>query len=228
MNSTRLVFFRPLILAALLFTGCAQDDGSDRDPGPTSETHVAGPPVPLTIEDSQIVRPHKRALTIRLQRKTTPDTLWLIAQYLHTWGFDRTFITYLLPGMIDGAGAWATTHYDPDLEVKIFGSTSPQDSGMAADAASVSDAGTKLGEWLDDRPGINNRRVLFRNGNVVMMHTVFLDSSRSIDTLSVRRANGREIFVNASGNGEYYVISKAGTLDIYDADGIITSAKPGR
>lgn len=34
--------------------------------------------------------------------------------------FERVFICYYLPGMEIDAGAWATGHFDPELEVKIL------------------------------------------------------------------------------------------------------------
>lgn len=34
--------------------------------------------------------------------------------------FPRIFITWYLPGMKPGAGAWATTHFEPGLDVKIM------------------------------------------------------------------------------------------------------------
>src|ERR1039458_10482874 len=35
--------------------------------------------------------------------------------------YERTFISYYLPGMKVGSGAWATSHFDPDLEICILG-----------------------------------------------------------------------------------------------------------
>lgn len=34
--------------------------------------------------------------------------------------FKRVFITYYLPGMDVGAGAWATTHFNPFLKITIM------------------------------------------------------------------------------------------------------------
>lgn len=34
--------------------------------------------------------------------------------------FPRIFIDWYLPGMEVGAGAWATTHFEPELQVKIM------------------------------------------------------------------------------------------------------------
>jgi hypothetical protein len=35
--------------------------------------------------------------------------------------YERVFICYYLPGMEVGAGAWATGHFNPELEVKVLG-----------------------------------------------------------------------------------------------------------
>ena len=36
--------------------------------------------------------------------------------------YDKVFICYYLPGMVKDAGAWATSHFTPDLQVRILGS----------------------------------------------------------------------------------------------------------
>ena len=37
--------------------------------------------------------------------------------------YERTFISYYLPGMVIDSGAWATGHYNPDLEIRFTGFT---------------------------------------------------------------------------------------------------------
>ncbi len=62
------------------------------------------------IIDQQIIPGVKRALTIRLNRKVTEEQLRAIALELKArdpTNYKRTFVGYLLPGMKDGAGAWA-------------------------------------------------------------------------------------------------------------------------
>ena len=148
-----------------------QVEGGGASPSRSQEP-ATQPPVPFVIIDSQILPPSKRSLTVRLERKVSADTLRLLAQHLHTDSprYDRTFIEYLLPGMRLGAGAWATAHYDPDLDVRILGSSAEQDELMAAKAHASTVPGIRLGEWIDGRRFGNGRIVLYRDGDSVHMH----------------------------------------------------------
>jgi Putative peptidoglycan binding domain len=68
----------------------------------------------------------KCSITVRLSHKVSEDTLRQLAIKLHDKEpkkYDRMFITYYLPGMTIGAGAWATTHFNPNLDVRILGMT---------------------------------------------------------------------------------------------------------
>ena len=80
--------------------------------------------VSYSIIDSTATAGIKRSLDVRLNKRVAEDTLRAMALKLKSQDsrdYDRTFITYYLPGMTVGAGAWATTHFRPDLEVKILG-----------------------------------------------------------------------------------------------------------
>ena len=80
--------------------------------------------VSYSIIDSTATAGIKRSLDVRLNKRVAEDALRAMALKLKSQDsrdYDRTFITYYLPGMTVGAGAWATTHFQPDLEVKILG-----------------------------------------------------------------------------------------------------------
>ena len=107
---------------ALLMVG-----GAMLPPTPDSQP-IQEPTIPddmsYSIIDSTAIAGIKRSLDVRLNKRVTEDTLRAIALKLKSQDsrdYDRTFITYYLPGMTVGAGAWATTHFTPDLEVKILG-----------------------------------------------------------------------------------------------------------
>lgn len=78
-------------------------------------------------EDSFLT--YKRSLDIEVQPANTglPTKLQLteLAKQLYSQyegeKYDRVFICYYLPGMVLNSGAWATSHFNPDLEVRILG-----------------------------------------------------------------------------------------------------------
>ena len=72
--------------------------------------------VSYSIIDSTATAGIKRSLDVRLNKRVAEDTLRAMALKLKSQDsrdYDRTFITYYLPGMTVGAGAWATTISSP-------------------------------------------------------------------------------------------------------------------
>lgn len=66
----------------------------------------------------------KRTIEIRLSGKISKDELRDIANKVKNSDpkeYDRTFILYYLPNQSTGHGAWATTHFNPNLKISILG-----------------------------------------------------------------------------------------------------------
>jgi hypothetical protein len=51
---------------------------------------------------------------------------------------ERYYIFYLLPGMKLDAGAWASSHFDPELEIKILGFTSRKQERYYSESVEIS------------------------------------------------------------------------------------------
>jgi hypothetical protein len=91
---------------------------------PATETKQAPVAVDYKIVIDEAMGGTKGTLVIRLPGEIETDALKRLAIMLRRDGrrhFERLFITYYLPGMRVGAGAWATTHFNPDLKVRILG-----------------------------------------------------------------------------------------------------------
>ena len=68
----------------------------------------------------------KTMIDVRLTSEVDKEILTKIANEIRKDGrgnFDRIFINYYLPEMEMGMGAWAISHFNPDLEVQIMGLT---------------------------------------------------------------------------------------------------------
>lgn len=79
---------------------------------------------PRIIQDD-VAGDTKRSVVVRLERPLSEDALWKLAHTIRgrNMRVERTFIEYYLPDMDVGAGAWATTHFTPRLEIKVWGFT---------------------------------------------------------------------------------------------------------
>lgn len=240
------MLLRILVAVATLgiIVACS-DSGQTQRPSELDETLVAsesapesesiaenGPSESATLPEHEIIHlskalPHKISMNVRLKEKVTEDQLKALA--LHLKGqvperADRTFILYWLPGMAVGSGAWASTHFDPQLEVKILSLTIEEER---AATSAVETINNKVGVWLDDRPYVGATVVMFEEGGEVKLKTTYKDGSGSTVTLvETKSAQGRKL-ANQSGSdyGEYYVLSPSGELSLYDNEGLILKMK---
>lgn len=95
----------------------------------------------------------KCSLTVRLSKKIPEEKLRKLAIELsdkEPKKYDRMFITYYLPGMVVGAEAWATTHFDPNLKVNILDLTEEEfqkESKLSKENTNNSDK--IIGVWAD-------------------------------------------------------------------------------
>ena len=135
---------RLLAMVALLTAGCTPNQ-------PTIPDDVS-----YSIIDSTARAGIKRSLDVRLNKRVAEDTLHAIALKLKSQDsrdYDRTFITYYLPGMTVGAGAWATTHFTPQHRQIDYGGLN-----LSKKSGAHSTAGSRAG--LPGRSG-NARSVEF-------------------------------------------------------------------
>ena len=141
--------------------------------------------VKYTIIDSSRLLNKKCSLDIRLQQKVSKEFLKRLALKLRAdepKSYERMFIVYYLPGMTPGAGAWATTHFGPNLEVKILGMTIEEEKKLKPKSkAPVSDI---IGEWLDETPFIGGKTTILKKNGKILMICEFKDGSSSEKEMS--------------------------------------------
>jgi hypothetical protein len=176
-----------------------------------------------TIERRDILGDIKLSFDIRLKNKVSEEQLKQFALTLkgrEHKPYERIFIFWYLQGMEIGAGAWATTHFNPNLEVRILGVTIEEEKGLT-----VSDENRKgfvLGKWFDDSIG-GGKYTLMNNNGTITMYIDFMDKSIheeemiesfQLDMLRYDDKNGNDF-------GEYYLIDKNRGLSIYGKSGLI-------
>ena len=234
---------RLLATVALLAAGCTPNQpppdqtvdkaGNATLPESVSDSQpIQEPTIPddmsYSIIDSTAIAGIKRSLDVRLNKRVAEDTLRAMALKLKSQDsrdYDRTFITYYLPGMTVGAGAWATTHFTPDLEVKILGLSTEEEKKL-----STSPAPAKreiVGRWLDEIPYASSRITIFHEGGKLYVEQKFTDGSSLKEELVEKRLPLGRRFDQVGGAtaGDHWILDSRGNLQRHDNDGLIRTAK---
>ena len=184
--------------------------------------------VKYTVVEKSNLGSIKSSIDIRLEKKVSKDFLQKLALKLRKAEprkYDRMFITYYLPGMTPGSGAWATSHFNPNLKVKILGTTIEEEKALMSKLKDSS--GKIIGEWLDESPYVGAKYTLLkRNGKIIMIRK-FKDGSGSEKEMIQKKQSGKLRFEEKGGNdfGEYYLIESNGRLAVYDNAGLINTMR---
>ena len=164
----------------------------------------------------------KRTVNVRLNQRVSEDVLHTIAQKLYVSGYDRTFILYWLPHMEVGTGAWATTHFNPNLEINILGLTPKQLKTLEALPSDAVSPQEVIGSWMWELPGGCSPKITIyqRNGDLYI-EKMFLDGSNSTKELTERASSqGRRFEESDATYGDYCLLDTQGDLYLGDNEGV--------
>jgi hypothetical protein len=183
------------------------------------------------VVNAERVTHAKVSLTVRLSRKVSHEELETIARSLRKQEGDykHVFMTYYLPEMAIGAGAWATTHFNPTLDVQVLGLSAETEKRIfSAERRSIS--GTVLGTWIDEQPFVASRITIREDEGQLFMDRLFKDGSSSQKRLLEQRTPSGRRFANMepSPHGDHFILTPDGTLEIRDHDGLVAVARTGR
>jgi len=181
-----------------------------------------------SIIDTKIIPGVKRSLAVRLNCKVTEGVLRSIALQLKrqdSKNYERTFITYYLPDMKLGAGAWATTHFNPDLDIRILGLTAEQEKNLLNEATDSSRE--VIGTWLDNSPVIGSRIMIYQKNHKFYMEQKFKNGSTSTTEMVEKASSKGRRFEEKKGSssGDHYLIDRNGNLQMRDQYGLVATAR---
>jgi len=186
----------------------------------------------------------KRSLEIRINKRVSKNVLRDIALKLKAQEnkrYKRTFITYHLPNMElnSYAGCWASTHFNPNLEVKVYGLSKEDYEKVNAKAKSKENKDeVVIGNWIDRVPTLSSRITIYQKGSKIFLRRVFKDESSSTKECVKYRVGNQErikisdkerlkeikkLFgsnVDLGKNEDFFHIDKNGYLWHGDADGL--------
>lgn len=192
---------------------------------------IATPKLPAGLQVTVISEtarpPIKRSLDIRLSRKVSEPELRTVAAYIRAQDarpYERVLILYYLPDMTPGAGAWASTFYDPDLKVKILGTSLEEEAALKPVVVADQEV---LGSWIDDRAGAASFITLVKVAERFKMLQRFKDgSSMETELKETGHSEGRRFLDLGSSHGDHFLLKSNGELEIRDAEGLIVRLRP--
>lgn len=174
----------------------------------------------------------KRSVDVVLTHRIEINEIEEIAKHIVAdcaFDFERTFISYYLPYMRRGHGAWATSHFTPDMKIYILGfSPSEVQKVIEVDLPK----GERFGAWISECQGINHRAIIYaRNISEYFMQEAFLDGSIGDHPLERLEGNGYVEFRKRDIQGpanDHYRLMPDRQLEAWDDEGKIYTYQPTR
>ena len=194
------------ILTVLILTACSTDSKIPKDV--KWEITKEEPNEALSKDNVEIT----------LNKKVDETTLKEIALEIRKdrKQYDKLWVFYHIPNMTSGM-AWATTHFTPNLEVEIIGSTEEQDE----ETAKTDDIkGEIIGKWRSEKSLMGATLTLFKDtDDKLQMRMTFKDGGNMDSEIKESTANGKTKYEDDNSHGEYYLKETNGNLGMYGNDG---------
>ena len=170
------------------------------------------------VEDESDETIEKNQLTIELNQKLTEGQIATLAEEL----FDskpkqrRFYISYVLKD-VHAVASWATSHFDPELQIDILGSTSQEDSNSKKIADTVD--GEIVGKWDEDEYTFS-KYIIYKKDEKTFVKMIFKDGQQSDNELTEKTVdNGiRYDYKNGGYNDEYFILNSDNELEFYNKE----------
>jgi hypothetical protein len=162
----------------------------------------------------------KRTVEVELPSRTGEETLRALAEKIHDLSnvdVERTFIGYRISGDHKNQSYWATTHYNPGLEINILGESA---SDYEKIKNTVLPEGEVLGTWMANW-GYEYKMTAYMKGDQTYIRSTFGDGSSS-DEVYEQSQSEKGIKLQDEGGkerGEYFIINHEGNLDFWSENG---------
>lgn len=168
----------------------------------------------------------KRTVEVELEERTDTATLAMIAKRIKATEqreYERTFIGYRLKEG-DGNSYWATTHFNPELEVKILGTTQRDHELLKKKTTTQENV---IGTWMAQR-STSYKIVAYRKNGTVFIKNIYPGSDYldEDEYASTQLSNGLKLQSESDKfRGEFYLINPKGDLEFWSKNGNYYTAK---
>lgn len=170
--------------------------------------------ISYTIYSDKSNPPYNRKVEVILNDRLSVAQLTAIAEAIKASGTDKvdlTFIAYRLSTQSPNSMAWATTHYQPNLEVKIQGLTIEELQAIDKNYKAINYEKV-VGTWLYDA-GLKYLKVFYIKDGKLFNDDIF-DTGKNTEALKLSKSNDGSIHIKTknSQDDEYYTLDNDGNL----------------
>jgi uncharacterized protein YgiM (DUF1202 family) len=177
-----------------------------------------------TIESEEKLPPFKAVYVIRIPRAYSESEITSIAKHIRQQmgrEFERIFMFYLTPGMIYGNGAYATTHYTPDLKVQVSGLSEEKLSNLRNNDTYSPLA---IGHWSNHHtPSVMS---ILKTAEGYLMQEIYSDGDRNLQKLLSKDLGGQLVFSTTFDEADGYYTVENQNLVLKTLDGQIVNVYP--
>lgn len=220
--------FTIYLFSILVFYGC-KNETVNNDPSNYSKSDDATKQENKLEKDWKIfdeeIDPafNKTKVYVRLEKAIDEQALSKIAHQIKDSRkkHEKVYIFYLLPDQEKGKGAWAYSHFTPQLEIKIQGTSIEEAEKLNSSTVS----GEILSKWEDTQPYVGNIKYLVKENGELFMKIIYKDGSKKNEKLSKVKYQNNVRYNYKNKHGEFYVVEANGNLGYYDSDGKFYEAK---
>jgi hypothetical protein len=205
----------------------SEDSAKVASAAPASVSLKGLPDEVLQVVETDVLRYARRSLTVQLSKEIDETTQVEIARYLQAQEprFRNTYVDYYLPGMVEGAGAWAVAHIEAGVvKAQTLGLTSTEIQKLASEDA----RDEIVGRWRDDRPGVGSVMTIRKEQGGFVLSRKFSDGDSMTQRLKERPgANDRRFDIHPADTdfGEYLILKQSGVLEFHDDEGLVFVAR---
>jgi len=208
-----------ILIGLLLFNSCGQDKTSEEKAVIVqNEEKNAVTESVFKILSEVPTKYGKCNIDIELKEKISKDELTSIANKIRETrkSYDNLWVFYYLPGMKVGSGAWATTHFTPNLEVKIIGATEEEEKKIN----DVTVDGNVIGKWQVKQLSYEYIIIIYEKNKNIFCKGIYTDGSSSDEEYVKKKYKGKVRYeAKQNKHNEYYLIEDNGNLGMYGENG---------
>lgn len=172
------------------------------------------------LEDNSNATLEKNSLTVEINQKLTEGQIATLAEELYNSKEEqrRFYIFYQLSDLQNSNTTWATSHFDPELDIEIIGSSSKEDENMSKISTEKVD-GTIIGKWKEDKI-ISAIYTIYKKESKIFIQTIYKNGQIADEELTEKNISNkiRYDYKNGEYNGEYFIINANKDLEFYNSE----------